>query len=146
MSVHSLYGHLFGIRNSDGVPILQDVASGTKVASDTIGYSVVNSITSTGDTLNKYGTNVLAPSSAATHTMPAPSGSGRHVWIVSNSASTSANVAMSSASGSFQTTSGSSMFNILFKGKGAAVELIDMSTIWQVANIRGTTDTIVVTS
>lgn len=143
--VHSIYGRLFGIRNSNGVPYLSDPTDGP-VASDTIGASVLNSVTSTGATLKNYGINVLAPSSAATHFMPTPSGSGRKVWIVSNSASTSCNVAMSSASGAFQTTSGTSMHNILFKGRGAAVELIDISTIWQVAGIRGTTDTVIVTS
>lgn len=136
-NVHSLYGSLFGIRNADGVPIHKDVASGVQVASDSIGASVVTSVTSTGETLKKYGTSLLAASSAAVHTMPTPNGSGRRVRIVANSASTAQTVNISTANGSFTSTAGTSMYNILFTARGAAVELVDISTVWMCFNHNG---------
>lgn len=142
-NIHSLYGSMFGIKNSNGVPYLKDVATGVQVASDMIGCSNLETFTSTTDTLNKYGVNIIASTGTAIYALPTPNGSGRVIRVVANGVSTSQTINMSSANGAIQSTAGSSMFNILFTAKGAAVDLQDISTVWLVINHHGSSAAVI---
>jgi hypothetical protein len=145
-NVHSIYGRMLGYRTVDGELAIYNPSADAVQISGIVGQGETTTVTTTSGTLKAYGLNVISASSAAVFTLPTPAGKGRRMTIQAGTASTSQTVSISSASGQFLTTQGTSVgYVAIFKALGAAVSVHEASTYWVVL-AKPTTDSVHFTS